>query len=206
MAGTALYATLEQAKARMELLDADTKFDELIGMLLEVASRKIDDYCNVVHGHFGASTTTETRYYTAEEGHTLKVDNLLSISSSGLETDDGANRTYSSTWSTGDFDLLPYNAALENRPYWQIETVASGSYAFPVGVPRGVKITGVFGYSVNVAPQIREACLLLVSRFKARQTSPFATLGSAEVGVFRISAVDPDVKDLLDVYRMRVFT
>ena len=205
MAGTALYATREQAKYRMELAATDTNFDALIDDLLELASRKIDDYCNVTHGHFAAGTATETRYYTADDAHCLYVDGLLSISSSGLETDNGANRTYSSTWSTTAFDLLPYNAALENRPYREIATVSSGTRSFPIGVAKGVKITGVFGHNVTVLPQIREACLLLLARFKARQASPFATLGSAEVGVFRISSVDPDVQALLDPFRMRVF-
>ena len=201
MSGTALYATRALAKARMDLPEASTAFDEMIDSLLELASRKIDDYCHVTHGHFCSGAATEERHYTAHDNDCLYVDPLVSVTS--LRTDDGGNRTYSATWATTDYDLLPYNAALEDRPYTRIEVVSSGTHSFPVGTPRGVKISGIFGYSAATPPQIREACLLLLSRWKARQSSPFATLGSAEVGIFRISAIDPDIAETLDVYRTR---
>lgn len=201
MSGTALYATRSLAKARMDLPESSTAFDEMIDGLLELASRKIDDYCHVVHGHFAAGAATETRHYTATDYECLYVDNLISVTS--LRTDDGGNRTYSATWATTDYDLLPYNASLDDQPYHEIEVVSSGTHTFPVGRARGVKLTGVFGYAANTPPQIREACLLLLSRWKARQSSPFATIGSAEVGIFRISAIDPDIAETLDVYRTR---
>ena len=201
MSGTALYATRSQAKSRMDIADTNTNFDALIDDLLELASRKIDDYCNVVHGHFSAGAATETRHYTAHDTECLYLDNLLSITS--LRTDNGGNRTYSATWAITDYDLKPYNASLDDRPYNEIEVVSSGGFVFPVGTQRGVKITGVFGYSSATPPQIREACLLILARFRARQASPFATVGAAEVGIFRVSAIDPDVASILDHYRTR---
>lgn len=197
---TALYATEAETKAMRGIKPLDTADDDTIRLYIEVASRKIDHHCNVAPGAFVGET--QTRYYTANDSYCLVVDNLLDVASAtGLLTDNGFNRSYSATWATTAYDLYPYNATLDGVPYWKIETVATSSNCFPVGQPRGVKITGTFGYSREVPTEVKEACLLLISRYMTRKGSDYGTVGGGDVGVFRISPMDPDVMKLLEPFR-----
>ncbi len=194
------YLTLAQVKARRGLSDADTPDDQIIGELIEAVSRKVDDHCNVAPGAFVGEV--QTRYYTAYDSECLYVDNLLSVGS--LVTDNGYNRNYSATWSSGHYDLYPYNAILDDIPFREIRRVVTATLVFPSHNPRGVRLTGTFGYSpTGVPPQIREACLTLINRFLARRDSPYGVIGSGEIGTFRISPIDPDVQNWLEAFRDR---
>lgn len=196
------YVTRQDVKARRSLSEADTRDDAIIDAIIPAVCRAVDEYCNVRPGAFLAES--QTRYYTATDSHCLVVDNLVSVGTSGLETDNGYNLTYSATWSTAAYDLYPHNATLDGRPYWQIHARSSASNTFPVGRERGVKITGTFGWSAEPPYQIREAVLLIVNRFIERRNSPFGVVGNAEVGTFRISPIDPDVRELLEPFRERI--
>jgi hypothetical protein len=95
--------------------------------------------------------STQTRYYQAEEGDILFVDDLLSVTN--LYTDCDGDGTYEDTWTTSDYYLAPYSASVDGQPYTMIEIAPQGDYYFPVGMRRGVKIEGSWGYS-STAPQI----------------------------------------------------
>jgi hypothetical protein len=196
---TTNYATIEEGREARGLHPGDTASDADILLAIQTASRMIDSHCNVPPGAFAGES--QTRYYTAIDPHSLVVDNLLEIGTSGIEVDSGYNRSYSATWATSVFDLYPANATVDGMPYWKIETVTTASGSFPVGQPRGVKITGTFGYSREAPPQIKKACLLLVSRLMARKGSDYGTIGGGDIGVFRIAATDPDVMKLLEPFR-----
>lgn len=197
---TANYATVDEAKAQRGLTPGDTADDATLARLIEVASRKIDNHCNVAPGAFLGET--QTRYYTAHDSYCLVVDNLLAIASStGLLTDNGYNRNYSATWPPTAYDLYPYNATLDGVPYWRIDLVVTSTNVFPAGRQRGVKITGTFGYSREVPAEVKEACLLLISRYMTRKGSDFGTIGGGDIGIFRISPMDPDVMELLRPFR-----
>jgi hypothetical protein len=57
-----------------------------------------------------------------------------------------------------DFRLLPYDAALNNRPYTSIELT------YPLwGAPRSVKITGKRGYSVEMNAEVWNAIRMLAA-------------------------------------------
>lgn len=145
------YTTLDTIKKRIAIDTTDTADDTELERIVTAVSRAIDNYCG---RRFYA--VVETRYYTARYGERLPVDDLLSITT--LQTDHG-DRSYQITWDTSDYDLCPANAALDGEPYWEIRTTLSGAYSFPIGVPRGVKITGSFGYSASTPPVVEDACL-----------------------------------------------
>lgn len=194
------YATREEVKARMGLLESQNADDATIDALREAASRKVERYCNRPVGHFYG--TTETRYFTAHDSDCVRVGDLISIATaSGLCTDWGT-RQYGTSWTSSDYDLWPANAALDGRPYSEIRVSPYGSRSFPEMIERGVRVTGVFGYQTLTPPEVREAVIQLVIRFFHRRNSPFGVVGSGEIGTFRISAIDPDVAAWLEAFRL----
>jgi len=191
------YTTTAKVKARLGITDHDD--DTALGNVITASSRWIDRYCN---RRFYASS--ETRYYTAVDWQTVFVDDLLSITT--LKTDDDADRTYSATWTTTDYDLMPFNVALaEAQPYTWIQVAPEGDYTFPK-VAKGVEIVGSFGHNATASHplEIEEACNLLAMRLWKRKDAIFGVAGPQAMGVQLIQAKieqDRDVLTLLDPYR-----
>lgn len=149
--------------------------DAILESAVEAASRAIDIHC----GRFFYTNSSQARYFTADDGDLLFLpDDLISIDSSGLVTDDDGDRTYENTWATTDYILLPANASTDGKPYTMIEVDPYGSYSFPVGVRRGIKITGTWGYASSVPVGIKEVCLLLAMQVMARKDAIYGTIGS----------------------------
>lgn len=160
------YCTLSEFKqwltAAGQTISADVGDDSVIESIIEASSRFIDGECS---RYFYKNATDETRYYTATDSTYVRPDDLVSITA--LYTDDGS-REYSNTWTTDDYDLWPYNAALDGRPYVQIVRSPYSDYAFPAGTAKGVKVTGVFGWP-SIPAQIKEACVMIsLSTYKRR--------------------------------------
>ncbi len=187
------YTTLANLKARLKISTTDTADDAVLEAVIEAASRAIDAHCG---RHFYTTTTDETRYYTAEFADLLFLpDDVVSVTT--LATDADGDRTYETTWAATDYDLEPDNAALGGEPYTRIAVTPAGRYAFPVGVRRGVKIAGKFGYA-SAPKAVAEACLIQAARLFARKDAPFGAMGSPEFGQFtNIPKLDPDVAMLL---------
>lgn len=194
MAITNGYCSLDQLKDRLGIDDFDD--DTTAEQVITAVSRLIDTYTG---RRFYATTDDETRYYTAEDPEVLFTDDIQSITD--IYIDDEADRTYSTSLSTDDYDLLPYNAALDGKPYAWIEICdALADYTFPVGHKRGVKIIGKFGYcATDSHPDVvREACLIQSARIFKRKDTPFGVAGAPEFGTLTLpSELDPDVALML---------
>lgn len=183
MAITNGYCSLSELKARLGI--TDTNDDTVLEAVIEAASRAIDGETGRVF-----YATTETRYFTAEDGELLFVDDLLSVTS--LKTDLDGDRVYETTWSATDYDLEPYN----RTPKTRIQMAPYGTRYFP-SVRRGVEITGSWGYSATAPDAINEACLLMAARLFKRKGAPFGVLMNPDLGTARIPQIDPDVKLLI---------
>lgn len=174
-----VYASLEALKARLGLSATDSRDDEALEGIIEAVSRAIDLETGT---RFYAAE--ETRWFTAPCGNELLVDDLLSVSANGLKTDLAQDGTYGTTWATADFLLAPYNAALEGRPYWKIELGSYGAYTFPIGVRRGVQVTGRWGFSETVPKIVETVCLReSLYRFQASRTPYGMTTGDGSVAI-----------------------
>ena len=196
MVATHGYVTLAAMKSRIGI--TDTMDNTSLDAVIVSVSRWIDNYC----GRKFYANTTENRYYTPNSYNILYIDDLLSVSTLGTDSD--GDRTYEDTWATTDYDLMPYNAALNSKPYTWIETTPQGSYAFPAGVRKAVKITGVFGYCTyaTAAPyEVREACYIQSHRIFKRKDSPFGIAGKSDLGQLEmVPKLDADVKSMLDPF------
>ena len=200
------YATLAELRAKLAFGATNTASDTQLEQIIEASSRWVDKYTN--RRFYGAA---ETRYYTAEDGYEIQVDDLTSITA--LKTDEDGNGTFETTWATTQYNLKygeNYNAALDSKPYTQIEISESSGKEFPVAIRRGVLVQGVFGYiastNANNCPDpIHDAALLVAERIYKRKDAPLGIAGPVALGQqpVRITdlTVDPDIKALIDPYR-----
>lgn len=191
------YATLAEFKARYYAGSSSTTDDTVVENVIEAVSRWIDHFCN---RRFHTTSSDETRYFTAEfDDLLLTNDDIVSITT--LATDEDGDRTYETTWAATDYDLEPFNASLDGRPYTRIAVTPNGDNAFPVDIAKGVKVLGKFGYSAT-PDAINEACLIQSGRIFKRKDSPFGVAGVNDFGQMQmVSALDPDVKALLMPFR-----
>lgn len=191
------YASLDDLKERLDITDTDD--DYILEAVIEAASRAIDAYTGRRFWSTTASSDDETRYYTAEVDDVLFPDDLQSVT--GFWTDEDETRAWSTTWSSTDYELLPYNATLDGHPYTRIELAPDADHDFCAGLRKGVKITGSFGYCAgddNTPKVVTQACLLQSARLFKRKDAPFGVAGTPELGMLRLeSELDPDVRLML---------
>lgn len=189
------YITLANLKAFIGNIP-DTDDDTALNQAIDAACEQINGYCM---RRFDLQSN-KTRYYTPEFSDMAFFDDL--VTATAFQTDEDADGLYESSWSSEDYFLLPYNAAEEGEPYTCAEVNRHlGSYAFPVGVQRGLRITGNWGYA-TVPLAIQQATTILAARLFRRNKAAFGVVGSAEMGqVMVIPKLDPDVIQLIDPYR-----
>ena len=192
------YATLAQFKAAVGITDSTD--DTALQNVLDATDTLIDLHCDRKTG-FG--TATETRYYTAEDYQYVLTDDLVSVTT--LQTDDDANGTYETTWTSGtDFVLAPVNSALDGFPYTEIDTSVSWPRNFPKDVYIGVKVVGVFGFP-SVPAAVVQAEIIQAGAVWSSRTSPFGVIGSADLGgiLRQTRALHPEAALILEPYRKR---
>lgn len=192
------YTTLALLRARLGFASTDTIDDTMLEAIIMAVSRWIDHRTG---RRFFSTTNDETRYYTAEFDDVLFCpDDIISITS--LYTDGDGDRTYETTWAATDYDTEPVNASLDSQPYTRLRITPAGRYSFPVGVGKGVKITGKFGYGATAPGLISEACLLQSERVYKRKDAPFGVLGAEGMGqLMVVPKLDPDVDMMLMGFR-----
>jgi hypothetical protein len=192
------YATLAEFKAAVGITDSTD--DTALQNVLDATDTLIDLYCDRKTG-FG--TASETRYYTAEDYEYVLTDDLVSVTT--LQTDDDANGTYETTWTSGtDYVLAPRNAALDGFPYTEIDTSVTWPRNFPKDVYLGVKVVGVFGFPA-VPAAVKQAEIIQAGAVWNSRTAPFGVIGSADLGgILRMSrALHPEAALILEPYRKR---
>jgi hypothetical protein len=187
------YATLAEARAQIGItVTADTTDDTVIEARVEAISRTIDA---LTGRRFYRNGTDEVRYYTTDSPYVLECpDDIGSITA--LETDGDGDRTYENSWAATDYDLMPYNATLDGKPFTWLEVTPDGDYTCPT-IRRGVKITGKFGYAASTPPAIKAACLLAVQKLFKRKDAPFGVEAGGDLGIMTLMKTDPDLQALL---------
>jgi hypothetical protein len=192
------YASLSEFKAAVGI--TDTTDDGALQAVLDATDTLIDLHCDRKTG-FG--TASETRYYTAEDWEYVLTDDLVSVTT--LQTDDDANGTYETTWTSGtDYVLAPRNAALDGFPYTEIDTSVTWPRNFPKDVYLGVKVVGVFGFP-SVPAAVKQAEIIQANAVWSSRTAAFGIVGSVDLGgVLRMSrALHPEAALILEPYRKR---
>lgn len=190
------YATLAQVKASLRL--TDNVDDSLIESAIESASRRIDGYCN---RWFYKTDQTAVQVYPATLYECGTKDDIANTSVT-VKIDSAGDGSYATTWAQGQqYQLEPLNAGLTGKPYRRI--VAINGFNFPVAVDKPlVQVTAQWGWQA-VPSDVTQACVLLSMRQFARLNAALGVVGFADM-VMQVRAVDPDVRDLLNPYVLKV--
>lgn len=195
------YTTLALFKARaIPNAGSSSADDAVIEDIIEAASRWIDLQTGV---KFWTSTNDETRYFTADDPYFLDTGYLVSVTSIAIDVD--GSRAYSGVFSASDYDLYPFNASAENKPYTGVQISPLGIYTFP-RLSKGVKIVGKFGWA-SVPEFIRDATEDLATNIYHRRfgenTSGQATITAAGV-IITPQDVSDSVKSVIAALRSRI--
>ncbi len=189
------YAALATLKLDVGISDAND--DALLQLALDAATTWIDQYT----GRSFVGETGATKYYypTASRYLDLTPD-IRTVTS--INTDINGDGTFTDSFAATDYLLAPLNPEPDAGIYSRIEITPLSAKSFTPN--RRIKVVGDWGYTVSGAapPSIQKACLIQASRLFKRKEAPFGILQTTDLGQFtRISALDPDVKALLDPYR-----
>ncbi len=191
-----LYVTAAALKTTLNI--GSTYADADIAVAVEAASRAVDGYTNQAPGLF-ATTTSQSRYYTACAGESnVTIDPLNSLTSVLIDQD--GDGQYETTWTNlTDFVLKPANAVLDGYPYTELELVPQGGRRFSYYL-NSIKVTGLFGWA-STPGAVTQATSILAGRFlkRARETPYGIVVVSGDaVAAARLGRIDPDVAFLLD--------
>ncbi len=148
------YTSLSDFKSVLGI--SATTDDAILLNILEATTRQIDNYCG---RHFWSDSATK---YLDGALH-LWTPDLLSITASGLQTDEDGDGTFENTFSSGDY--IEYGGggddSLNSFPITKLEISESSSFgSFATGIKKGVKIAGKWGYGDGTsAPYITDTTL-----------------------------------------------
>lgn len=189
------YATLAQVKSALRI--TDNVDDTLLEQAIESASRRIDGYC----GRWFYKTASTAILVYPFDYYNVPVQDIANTSVTVKVSTQG-NGTYDQTWTQGtDYQLEPLNASLNSKPYNNI--MAIGGKTFPIQLQPNVpyvQVTAQWGWQ-NVPVDVTQACVLLSIRQFARLNAALGIVGFNDMAI-QVKAVDPDVRDLLNQYRL----
>lgn len=196
MAITNGYCTLAEVKAALRLTDSAD--DTLLENSIEGASRRVDGYC----GRWFYKTTATAVSLMPNNFYHVPVQDIASTTGLIVKTDNDGDGTFETTWTIGtDYMVEPTNAILSGRPYRNIRAI--GSKIFPITIPPSpplVQVTAQWGWD-TVPDDVREATVLLSMRGFARYNAALGVVGFADMAI-QVRAVDPDVREMLNPYRL----
>ncbi len=184
------YCTLEEVKRELNIPGGES--DDILQALIGQTKDLIDKFCN---RSFDSVTTTKYFDGTASP---LCIPDLITLTS--LKLDTNGDGVYETTLATSDYILYPLNST----PKEYIKLNPNGNYSsFASGIPRGVSITGTWGYASTVPGPIRRASIIQVQRWYKRKETAFAdVVGVPELGeVHYYKGLDPDIHLIVQAYR-----
>jgi len=202
----ATYATYEEMKTEINLVDARKPERGNIERLLDSASAAIDRFCNRPLG-FVALTVAAAKVYPGSGKPYQLIDECVTITAVAVKdsVSDAAYTAWLATdWTacTGDYNYPDFNST----PYTMLLCTANGDYSvFSSGrmadrwqAPT-VQVTARWGYALTVPDQIKTATIMQAARwFKRLQGSMSDALASGELGrLLFLQKLDPDIAMIL---------
>lgn len=197
------YVTAADLKGYLRI--GDTVDDAEVALAITTASRAIDQFAN---RQFGQADPAVARRYTwscasrIDRRAALAVDDISTTTDLVVALDTADDGTFSTTLTIDDdFELWPYNAAADGKPWTHIVLTAGASRSFPT-TAGAVRVTAKFGWAA-VPVAIEQATLFQASRFFADREAPFGVAGSPDTGaeLRLLDRVHPDVEVALRPYR-----
>lgn len=200
MAVETKYVDLELFKAWRTAKPSGTDRDDLMNLAISAASRAIDSYTG---RRFYLDEDATARTFNARDNVSVDGDGgrlfIADIGAeAGLLVEQGSALT---SWTdlTAGLELYPANALALGKPVTGLLSPAG----WTPGSATRVRVTARWGWPL-VPDDVKQACLILAAKRYERRNSANGTLGVADWGTIRVSRADPDVKDLLDPFRILV--
>lgn len=195
------YCQVQDLKAQLRIPDGDTIDDAALQVAITAASRAIDLACD---RQFGVTGSAVDRFYAygglyIEGRLALAVTDLMTTVGLAVNIDTTGNGTYIQTLvNATDFDLYPWNAAVDGKPWTHLVIRPYGTAWYFPAWAKSVKVTGNFGWTA-VPVVVEQACLIQAARFFTRRDSAYGVAGSPELGsqIRLLSQLDPDVALML---------
>lgn len=195
------YISLSLLKEELGITDTDR--DNLLDQAIDAAEYAIDTRAGrtgrAPGGAFGQDASASARQYRTvgrvnrddAGAPALLVDDIAT--DTDLMVESGSNGSWS-TVDAGDYELEPDNAFTLGRPVTRIRRT-SGAWS------TRVRVTAVWGWP-QIPEDIIRAALLQAGRLYRRKDSPEGVTGSADWGLIRLPHLDPDVRKLVEPYRI----
>lgn len=191
------YATLAELKAQLSITDSAR--DSLLNKALAAASRAIDKKTG---RRFWLDPSVVQRTFNPRgralrecEGERLLIDDIGSATGLVVETGGGTSWTAVTGYETSPDNALPNGVPITSL------LLPVGTWGY--GTAR-VRVTARWGWPA-VPDEVVQATLLQAGRLYRRKDSPEGVAGSAEWGMVRVPALDPDVRAMIEPYEMPGF-
>lgn len=202
------YVTVAEIKTDLPDSDIDAlnDYDTVISNMITSASRLIDREVGGWVDYFFPTTDDETRYFDGSGEIEQYIDAMVSLTSVSVSESGGRASTNYTDWTEDtDYYVWPYNYSSKNIPIEKlIVDNSSGSKGKFSQVRKGVKVTGVFGYSSEPPDDIVQAVKIQVMRWFMRSKQAWQdTSASERLGqMLYTKSLDPDVVELLQAYKI----
>ena len=192
------YCSLSEIKAAARIPNSDTQDDTLLELAVESASRAIDAHCA---RHFYQSGTA-TRYYVPASRIVCDIDDVAGTAIT-VAISSSADQVYDITLDNAtDLQLEPLNRRSVGLafPITRLRMIGDRSFTTTLDGEATVRVTANFGYGTATPTEVKQACIVLASRFYKRFDSPLGVAGFGDLGAMRVSRVDPDVQSILQPF------
>lgn len=221
------YETVANLRAQMNKTNTDD--DAILALILDAASRAIDNFCNRPDGFRAASNAT-ARLYTGSGRNWQKIDQCIEITL--VEVKESIESSTYTAWAATDwiamsgdhhdpdFNSLPYDAVMVDPTGdedWFTGVVSSRDAYFDDVIPGGrsslgdatraraptVRVTARWGYAEETPEPIRQATAAQATIiFKRMEGAMASTLATADLGTIEaFSEIDPLIGFLLQMGR-----
>ena len=191
------YITSAALKATLSL-SATSYADADISAAITAASRAIDKLCN--RRFWLDADANQIRYYTPYSLSSLQVDDFVTFTA--LATDSNGDNTFGSSWTLHtDFELEPLNAAADGEPWTKLVIRQNGSFTFPTGFTRSVRLTAQFGWLTVPQPIVDATTVVATQILKRKREAPFGVVALGSEMAIRLARVDPQVAMLVGPYQ-----
>jgi len=203
------YVTVAEIKADIPdspLFDVtDDTYDTVLGNMVTAASRLIDRYVGGWDNYFYPTTDSQTRYFDGSGEEIQYIDPMVSLTSVAVSDSGRAVSDYTTWTNDSDFFVSPYNHASIGMPIMSLVIDNdSGSKGTWGKTRKGVKVTGVFGWSLTPPADVEQACKIQAVRWFMRSKQGYQdAAANPNMGeMYYMKELDPDVKMLLQRYRV----
>lgn len=194
------FVSLADQKAYMGI--AKSQDDDIILGAINSATKQIIKYCG---RDFNRAGVVSSRIFQpGADMRLLAVDDIATNAGLIVQTDPtGVGPTFSITWQTMDYELLPFNQVVDNEPGWPYyEIHAVGGLWFPSIQWRRygtAQITAEWGWPAIPDPVVMAAKIMSFQNYKMKD-APLGVAGFSQFsGDIKVRQI-PMVEDMLRRY------